>query len=117
MEENDRIVKWIQLLKSKTFEELEERSKFMGEKLSKEFVAEVKRLSNDEHILEQYSEDLYQRAVRNGCYEEDINKKIKEKQRKLVLKLLKEGYRVDKICNMLELTYSQIEAIVNGEDF
>ena len=117
MHVNDGVVKLVRLLKSESLEELEERSKFVGEELSKQFVEKIKKLSNDEHILEEYSEELYQTAVKNGYYEEDINKKIKENQRLLVIKLLREGYRVDKICNMLEITYSDIEAIVSGKDF
>ena len=113
MEAHEGIIRIVGLLKSKTVAELEERSKFMGEEQSKKFVEKIIELSNDETILEKYSEELYQKAVKNGCYD-DINKKVMENTKQLVIKLLREGYRVDKICNMLELTYSDIEEIVSN---
>jgi len=72
---------------------------------------------DDEHILEEYSKELYQTEAENSCYNEDINEKVRENERQLVIKLLREGYSVDKICNMLGLTHSKIEEIVNSEEF
>lgn len=114
MEAHEVIIRIVGLLKSKTVEELEERSKFMDEEQSKKFVEKVIELSNDETVLEKYSEELYQKAVKTGCYDDYINKKVMENTKQLVIKLLREGYRVDKICNMLELTYSDIEEIVSN---
>jgi len=108
MEEYEDIIFVVRILKNKEKEDVEGECNFTEEVDEK--------LSETENITEQNNEEDKKEIVNDYC-DSELNKKIKEKQRELVIRLLREGYRVDKICNMLELTYSQIEAIVRGEDF
>ena len=109
MEEYEDVIVLVRILKNKANENLEREGDCSEEEVND-------KLSESKNIMEQKSEEDKTDNI-NDYFDSELDKKIKAKQRELTIRFLKEGYSVDKICNMLDLTYSQIEAIVNGEDF
>ncbi len=109
MEEYEDVIVLVRILKNKVNEDLEREGNCSGEDAND-------KLNESKNIMEQKSEEDKIDNI-NDYFDSELDKKIKAKQRELTIRFLKEGYSIDKICNMLELTYSQIQAIVNGEDF
>ena len=81
------LVKWVRLLKSKSMEELKMRSEFMDNNMRENFVSEVERISNDEHIIGLYNaeleDEIMKNTIRECSLEDGIKEGIEQKQNEL----------------------------------
>ena len=88
--ENEKLEKWVKILKSKNKMELKRRSDFM-EDIGKRLVEEVERLSEDEHIIGLYDGEKHARMVQNSIINYEVEKRVKETMEKMEAILVKKG--------------------------
>jgi len=117
------LVKWVLLLKSETMEELKMRSEIMDDDMREEFLSEVERLSNDEHIIGLYNAELEDEIMRNTirdynkelCFkegrEEGLMQGIEQKQNEIIINMLNEGLDVNLISKYTGIDIERVTKI------
>ncbi len=104
------IKRFMKVMMSKNYKEIEENTQYMG-KLGEKLVKEVKELANEKFIYGLYDkkkdEEMIRNSIRYGAYDEGI----KDKTLSVVLNMIKERIPINIISKVTGLTKKEIEAI------
>ena len=123
--EDERLEKWVRILKSNNRMELKRRSDFM-EELGQDLVDEVERLSEDEHIIGLYDGEKHAKMVQNSiinygikkgreeAIKEGLQQGIERNKRETVINMLKENLDITLISKIANMSLKQVEEIKNN---
>ena len=78
-----------------------------------EILDKVMALSNDERLIGLYNEEELQEARKEGMRLAGINEGIEQKQKEVVINMLKENIDVEVICRVTGLNEKEILNISN----
>ena len=112
------IKRFMKVMMSKNYKELEENTKYMG-KLGEKLVKEVKEISNEKFIYGLYDkkkdEEMIRNSIRYGAYDEGFGKGftngVKNNTLSIVTNMIKERIPISVISKVTGLTKKEIEAI------
>ena len=112
------IKRFMKVMMSKNYKELEENTKYMG-KLGEKLVKEIKELSNEKFIYGLYDkkkdEEMIRNSIRYGAYDEGFGKGftngVKNNTLSIVANMIKERIPINVISKVTGLTKKEIEAI------
>ena len=93
------------------------RSEFMDNEMRENFVSEVERLSNDEHIIGLYDaeleDEIMKNTIRECSLEDGIREGIEQNKKEVIINMLKENIDMSIISKVVGLPIEEIQRHVD----
>ena len=94
--------------------EFNNRSEFMDNDMRENFVSEVEKLSNDEHIIGLYDAELEDEIMKNTIRECSLEEGIEQNKKEVIINMLKDNIDINLISKYNNTSIDIILQIKNN---